>query len=160
MIRWLGEYLRLGNTRALQAGQPDVNTKPVANLAVISVSSRLPEFWMEMPGLWFAQFDAVMDPQKQGDSAKYNLVIAILKRNALQQVGDLILNPPEGNELKCLKERLLAVYEECAEKQFHKLVSEIDLGNQRTTQLLRKMSGLAANTQVTVDALRRLWISR
>ncbi|KOB74344.1 Uncharacterized protein OBRU01_09574 [Operophtera brumata] len=101
-----------------------------------------------------------MEPQKQGDSTKYNLVIAKLNRDALQQVGDLILNPPEDNKFETIKERLLAVYEESAEKQFHNLVSGMDLGTQRPSQLLRKMSGLATNTQIPTEALRRLWISR
>lgn len=136
------------------------SSQPVADLAAISVSSKIPEFWVEMPRLWFAQFDAVMESQKQGDSTKYNLVIAKLNRDALQQVGDLILKPPSENKFNALKERLLVVFEESAEKQFHKLVSEMDLGTQKPSQLLRRMSGLAANTQVSDDALRRLWTAR
>lgn len=117
-----------------------------AELATISVSSRIPDFWMEVPRLWFAQFDAVMDPQKQGDSAKYNLVISKLSRDAIQQVGDLILDPPKEGKFAAIKQRLLAAYEESAEKQFHKLVREIELGTQKPSQLLRKMAGLASNT--------------
>ncbi|XP_022823924.1 uncharacterized protein LOC111354611 [Spodoptera litura] len=36
----------------------------------------------------------------------------------------------------------------------------MDLGSQRPSQLLRKMSALAANTQVANDALKRRWITR
>ncbi|KOB74268.1 Uncharacterized protein OBRU01_09406 [Operophtera brumata] len=133
--------------RGQLGAQPASSMQPGADLAAISVSARIPEFWAEMPRLWFAQFDAVMEPQKQGDSTKYNLVIAKLNRDALQQ-------------FETIKERLLAVYEESAEKQFHNLVSGMDLETQRPSQLLRKMSGLATNTQIPTEALRRLWISR
>lgn len=130
------------------------------DIATISVSARIPDFWVDMPRLWFAQFESVMDPQKQGDAAKYNMVVAKLNRDALQQVGDLTLSPPEDSKYSAIKTRLLTAYEESAERQFHKLVSEMDLGSQRPSQLLRKMSELARNTNVSTDALRRLWISR
>lgn len=130
------------------------------DLATISVSARVPEFWVDMPRLWFAQFESVMDPQKQGDASKYNMVVAKLNRDALQQVGDLILSPPVENKYETIKKRLLSAYEESAERQFHKLVSEMDLESQRPSQLLRKMSELARNTNVSTDALQRLWISR
>lgn len=134
--------------------------QPSGDLASISVASRIPEFWTDMPRLWFAQFDAVMDPQKQGDSTKYNMVVAKLGREALQQVSDLIYSPPTDNKFMAIKERLLTTFEESSEKQFDKLVGEMELGSQRPSQLLRKMSALANNTQVSDEALRRLWIAR
>lgn len=123
-------------------------------------TAKIPEFWKENPRLWFAQFKSVMKPQKQGNAAKYHLVIATLGREPLQQVGDLILMPPEGNKYDIIKGRLIKTYEESAEKQFQQLVSEMSLGSQKPTQLLRKMSDLAANTQVSPEDFKRLWISR
>lgn len=35
-------------------------------VAIISVSAKIPEFWVDMPRLWFIQFESVMAPQKQG----------------------------------------------------------------------------------------------
>ncbi|KAL0830014.1 hypothetical protein ABMA28_003472 [Loxostege sticticalis] len=118
------------------------------SLATISVSSKLPEFWVDMPRLWFAQFEAVMAPQKQGEEAKFNMVISKLGRDSIQQVSDLLVTPPESNKYTVLKERLLQVYEESAERQFQKLVSEMELGAQKPTQLLRHQT------------LKSLWLSR
>ncbi|KAJ8715699.1 hypothetical protein PYW07_010181 [Mythimna separata] len=129
-------------------------------LAAISVSSKLPEFWVEMPRLWFAQFEAVMAPQKQGDEAKFNLVISKLGRDSIQQVSDLVTSPPAENKYKALQERLLQVYEESAERQFQKLVSEMELGSQKPTQLLRRMKDLGRTTQVSELTLKSLWLSR
>ncbi|CAF4940433.1 unnamed protein product [Pieris macdunnoughi] len=100
-------------------------------LAANSVSSKLPEFWVEMPRLWFAQFEAVMAPQKQGE--KFNLVISKLGRDSIQQVSDLVTLPPADNRYNTLKERLLQVYEESAQRQFQKLVPELELGSQKPT---------------------------
>lgn len=130
------------------------------SLATISVSSKLPEFWVDMPRLWFAQFEAVMAPQKQGEEAKFNMVISKLGRDSIQQVSDLLVTPPESNKYTVLKERLLQVYEESAERQFQKLVSEMELGAQKPTQLLRRMKDLGRTTQVSDQTLKSLWLSR
>lgn len=130
------------------------------SLAAISVSTKLPDFWADMPRLWFAQFEAVMAPQKQGDLSKFNMVISKLGRDALQQVSDLLTTPPQNDKYAVLKERLLQVYEESAERQFQKLVSELELGSQKPTQLLRRMKDLGRTTQVSDQTLKSLWLSR
>lgn len=110
--------------------------------------------------MWFAQFEAVIANQKQGDTSKYNLVVAKLTREALQQVSDIITSPPQEEKYETLKQRLFTVFEESAERQFQKLVGEMDLGMQRPSQLLRRMKELAQNTQVANEALKNLWMAR
>ncbi|VVC86696.1 unnamed protein product [Leptidea sinapis] len=107
-----------------------------SSLTAISVQSRIVEFWVDMPRLWFAHFEAVMAPQKQGDD-----------------VSDLLTKPPEEQKYKALKERLLQVYEESTERQFQKLVSEMDLGEQKPTQLLRRIKELGRPVQVSDQTL-------
>ncbi|XP_063838232.1 uncharacterized protein LOC135087395 [Ostrinia nubilalis] len=143
------------------ASVKEERTEPVdMSLATISVSSKLPNFWVDMPRLWFAQFEAVMAPQKQGEESKFNLVISKLGRDSIQQVSDLLMTPPTSNKYTVLKERLLQVYEESAERQFQKLVSELELGAQKPTQLLRRMKDLGRTTQVSDQTLKSLWLSR
>ncbi|CAH0730325.1 unnamed protein product, partial [Brenthis ino] len=112
---------------------------PGMTLAAIGVSNKLPDFWVDMPRLWFAQFEAVMAPQKQEEEAKCNMVIAKLGRDSIQ---------------------LLQVYEESAERQFQKLVSELELGAQKPTHLLRRMKELGRPAQVSDQTLKSLWLSR
>lgn len=131
-----------------------------SELAAISVSSRLPEFWEEMPRLWFAQVESILGPQKKGDDTKFDLVVAKLSRDALQQVSDILLSPPESNKYNALKERLLLVYEESAERQFQKLVGEMDLGSQKPSQLLRRMRELGRNAKISEQTLLNLWLAR
>lgn len=131
-----------------------------SELAAISIQARLPEFWPEMPRLWFAQVESILAPQKQSDEANFNVVVAKLGRDALQQISDILLTPPETEKYKAVKERLLQAYEESAERQFQKLVSELELGSQRPTQLLRRMRELGRTTQVAEQTLKGLWMSR
>lgn len=131
-----------------------------SELASISVSSKIPEFWTEMPRVWFAQFETIMAPQKQSDETKYSLVVSKLGKEVVRQVSDILISPPAIEKYKNLKERLLSVYEESEERQFQKLVSEVDLGDQKPSQLLRRMRELAQNTKVPDKTLLNLWTSR
>lgn len=130
------------------------------DIGMVSVQSRIPEFWADMPRVWFAHFEMIMAPQKQGDSVKFEMAIAKLNRDALRQVSDLIQTPPPIEKYNTLKNRLLAVYEESAESQFQKLVSDMDLGSQKPSQLLRKMTELAKNVGISDEPLKKLWINR
>lgn len=110
--------------------------------------------------MWFAQFEAIIGPQHQGENVKYDLVLAKLGKEELSQVADLIDDPPAQQRYTTLKARLLKVFQESAEAQFHKLVKEMDLGQQRPSQLLARMRELAKNTGTAGDTLKNLWMSR
>lgn len=129
-------------------------------LAVVTVSSKIPEFWTEMPRIWFAQFETVMAPQKQGDDVKYSMVVSKLGKDAIRQISDILIAPPSTDKYSTLKSRLLSVYEESEERQFQKLIGEMELGDQKPSQLLRRMRELAKNTNVPDKTLLNLWTSR
>lgn len=140
--------------------QASTSSSYLPEVSTIKVCDRIPEFWVEMPRLWFAQFESIMLPQKQGDSCKFHLVISKLGRETIQQVGDLLLNPPDEQKYDTLKQRLLSMYEESAERQFQKLIGEMELGDQKPSQLLRKMTELARNAKVADSTLHSLWLQR
>lgn len=143
-----------------RAEETDLSKITSSELAAITVSARIPEFWNEMPRLWFAQMESVVASQKPGDAVKFNLVVSKLGRDALQQVSDILFAPPENDKYQTLKERLLQVYEESAERQFQKLVGELELGSQKPSQLLRRMRDLGRKAQISEKTLHNLWITR
>lgn len=146
-----------GSCGTPSCGAQDANQ---AEISALGMSAKIPDFWIEMPRVWFAQFETMMAPQKQGDETKYGVVLSKLGKDAVSQVTDIIISPPATNKYGAIKERLLAVYEESEERQFQKLVSEIELGDQRPSQLLRRMRELARNSQVAEKTLHSLWMSR
>lgn len=112
-------------------------------VAVVSVSSRIPEFWCDQPRLWYVQCEAILSNQKLSDEARYNLVVTKLGKEVVQQVSDILLKPPATGKFDTLKERLLKIYEESEIRQFQKLLSEMELGDQKPSQLLRRVRDLA-----------------
>ncbi|XP_028173478.1 uncharacterized protein LOC114362327 [Ostrinia furnacalis] len=125
-------------------------------MAAVSVKARIPQFWRQKPRLWFAQYESIIANQKMGDEAKYHLVVAQLELADIEQVGDIILSPPESNKYEALKQRLLSVYEESESRQLQKLLGEMELGSQKPSQLLRKMRDLALD-RVPDNTLRVMW---
>lgn len=141
-----------------QANQPAVKPEvtPEDTLSAITISSRVPEFWKEQARLWFIQYESVVNSQRLSDEAKYNLVIAKLTREAIQQVSDILLAPPDTGKYQTLKSRLLEVFEESENKQFQKLLTDLELGDQKPSQLLRRMRDLARG-KLPDDTLCIMW---
>lgn len=126
------------------------------DMAAISVAARLPDFWKDQPRLWFIQVEAVLQPQHISDEVKYNLIVAKLNKEIIQQVTDILVSPPATNKYAALKTRLLSVYEETENRKIQKLISEMDLGDQSPSQLLRKMRDLAGD-KIKDETLIVLW---
>lgn len=126
-------------------------------VASITIAERLPQFWMDSPRLWFSQFEAIVAPQKQGDEYKYNAVIAKLPKEVIHQVSDILTGPPATDKYAIIKERLISCYEESEHRRFHKLLAEMDLGDQKPSQLLRKMREAGCG-KMNDDTIRLLWI--
>ncbi|XP_022814531.1 uncharacterized protein LOC111353957 [Spodoptera litura] len=126
-------------------------------ISAIALQAKIPHFWRAQPRLWFAQFEAVIAPHKTSDEQKYNLVIPVLERKDIEQISDIICKPPEIGKYNALKKRLLSVYEESESRQFQKLLSGLELGDQKPTQLLRVMRELAGE-KVPDNALKILWM--
>lgn len=141
--------------------QPQVPAQPTVkvedkDVAQITTKTQIPEFWTDKPRLWFGQFEVIVADQKLGERKKFNLVVAKLSKNSVQEVSDLILQPPEDKQYAVLKERLLSVYEESDSQRIRKLMKGIDLGDQKPSQLLRKMKDLSRG-KFPDDTLRIMW---
>lgn len=130
-----------------------------ADIFPVSIQSRILPFWREHPRLWFAQFEALISTSKIGDEQKFRYVLSVLQQTDVQQVGDILLNPPPSEKYAALKTRLLSVYQESESKQLQKLLSGQELGDQKPSQLLRKMRDLGGS-MVQDDALRVLWLNQ
>lgn len=131
-------------------------TATTIELSAISLAAKIPDFWEDKPRLWFLQVEAILAQQKAGDQSNYNIVIAKLGKQAVQQVADILENPPSENKYDTLKARLLSVYEETEAIRLKQLMSDMELGEQRPSQLMRKMRDLARN-KIPDDTLVYFW---
>lgn len=136
--------------------QTEADKTTPEDVDAISVQSRIPKFWSNRPKLWFAQFEVIIFNQKLGDESKFALLVAQLEIKDIDQISDIILSPANSGRYDAAKRRLLEVYEDSESIQLQKLLNEMELGDQRPSQLLRRMRNLAG-TKMPDDTLKMLW---
>lgn len=93
------------------------------------------------------------------DSTKFNHILGSLDPQFLQPVVDIIENPAATNKYETLKTRILAEFTHSDQQKLRILLKETELGDNRPSQLLRKMRELSNNV-LSDDALKTLWIER
>lgn len=121
----------------------------------VSVAARIPEFWEDEPRVWFTRAEAVLKPLKAGDAANFDMVVSKLPKAVILQITDFLANPPAEAMYRALKDRLLEIFEDSKEKKLEKL-GDLELGEQKATQLLRRMKELAGDG-FPEETLKIMW---
>lgn len=130
----------------------------VDNKTVMRVMVKVPPFWAASPDIWFAQIEAqFVNAGITQDSTKYFTVVGAIDASILAQVSEIILNPPNENKYRALKEQMLKTFSDSEQKKLTKLLSEISLGDRKPTQLLNEMKKLAGD-KVGDEMLRTLFL--
>ncbi|GFX62346.1 uncharacterized protein TNCV_407411 [Trichonephila clavipes] len=101
-----------------------------------------------MPKLWFLQLEAQFTNSGiSNDTTKYNIVITALDKNVLDLVGDILSNPPHHDKYEVLKNGLLNRLTDTEVSRLKKkLLTGMELGDQRPSNVLRQMKSLAGSS--------------
>ncbi|EFA12902.2 Retrovirus-related Pol polyprotein from transposon opus-like Protein [Tribolium castaneum] len=135
---------------------PDFN----AAVQVERVTVKPPPFWKGDPKLWFIQLEAQFNLGKiTSDTTKYHYVASAIDTSVLQQIADFVTNPPVVNQYEGIKQRLISTFSDSQERQLRKLLSEMDLGDKKPSQLLNEMKRLG-DSAVSDELLKTLWLQR
>ena len=127
------------------------------NAASISAMMRLPTFWKANPKVWFVRVEAAFNNQGiTRDTARFDYVVSALDDNTVQEIADVLLNPPDTGKYDFLKTQILARLTDTTEQQLHKLFTQLELGDQKPSQLLRRMKSLAGSA-ISEEAIRVKW---
>ncbi|GFY74441.1 uncharacterized protein TNIN_166291, partial [Trichonephila inaurata madagascariensis] len=89
------------------------------------------------------------------DTTKYNIVVAALDENVL----DILSNPPHDDKYETLKNALLNRLTDTEESRLKKLLTEIELGDRRPSDLLRQMKSLVGSS-ISDELIKSLWLQR
>lgn len=137
------------------ANQDERDQQEVAGIAL---SLRIPPFWRDTPRMWFFRFESVTAEQRKGKRQLVDMIIAQLGKAELEQVCDIIYDPPEDDTAfyNALKNRLINVYEESDERKLEKVLNEAELGDRTPSQLLRHMKMLSRG-KLSEPVLRHIW---
>ena len=130
---------------------------------VAAYAIKIPPFWPSDPKLWFTQVESQF--RLRGITAqetKFHHVLANLSQEIATEVRDLLINPPEENPYEVLKATLIKRTTLSEQRRLQQLLSAEDLGDQKPTQLLRKMQQLLGDKAEAMDPslLRGLFLQR
>lgn len=135
-------------------------TETQSSAQVGRVSVKLPPFWDRNPLLWFANIEAQFKISAiTEDETQYYYVVAALSSEILSYISDIIMTPPAKDKYALLKERLISEFSDSEQKKIKAILSELTLGDDKPSHLLRKMKQLAGKA-VTDDFLKTLWLQR
>ncbi|GFU31437.1 transposon Ty3-G Gag-Pol polyprotein [Nephila pilipes] len=127
---------------------------------VSRVAAKLPSLGKQNIKLWFLLAEANFELYGiTNDVTKYNNVIAAIDSEILSVVSDLLFDPPHADRYTTLKNRLIQEFSDSENQQIRKLLSELQLGDDKPSHLLRKMKELAG-TALNDDFFRNLWFQR
>ncbi|XP_046629054.1 uncharacterized protein LOC124309436 [Neodiprion virginianus] len=160
------ERLRTANLAVLNQQQvvdPLANIGQLPGNAQVDIATiatyKLPLFWKSKPQLWFTQIESIFRKRNvRTERTKYDAVMEILDQQAVDEISDIIEQPVDEQSYTRLKETLIKRFSESSERQLHRLLSEIELGDKKPSQLLRKMRNLGKN-EATDSLLRTKWMS-
>lgn len=134
--------------------------QPLIPNQVHRVSVKPAPFIKSAPELYFMQMEAQFILSGITlDATKFNHILGSLDPQFLQPVIDVIKNPPATNKYDALKTRILREFTESDQHKLRILLKETELGDNKPSQLLRKMRELS-NNALSDDALKTLWIER
>ncbi|GFX02633.1 uncharacterized protein TNCV_728871 [Trichonephila clavipes] len=127
---------------------------------VARIALRLPPFWKSNVRLWIAQCDhAFTFSGISSDDTKYSALVANLDAETLSYVSDIVLSPPNSDKYHTLSQRLISQFSDSETQKIKKLLTDLQLGDEKPSHLLRKMKELS-NGQLQDDFLQSLWLQR
>ncbi|GFU15043.1 retrovirus-related Pol polyprotein from transposon 297 [Trichonephila clavipes] len=127
---------------------------------VTRIALRLPPFWKSNVRLWIAQCDhAFTFSGISSDDTKYSALVAKLDAETLSYVSDIVLSPPNSDKYHTLSQRLIIQFSDSETQKIKKLLTDLQLGDEKPSHLLRKMKELS-NGQLQDDFLQSLWLQR
>lgn len=119
-----------------------------------------PPFMKDRPDIWFFLIESEFNATRtRSDEAKYNATLRALDPDMLQQITDILYNPPGQNKYEHSKRAITQRLTDSRQKQIQRLLNDLVLADKKPSQLLREMKDLAAGS-VHDEMLHTLWVNR
>lgn len=143
---------------AEQAFEDALNETPT-DADNMATNCPLSAFWRAQPSLWFLQSEALFEKHRvTDDTAKFNSVVGALDATTIEDLQDIIKSKPDTDAYKTLKEAIIKRTTESPDSTLLKLLTNLELGDSKPSQLWRKMKSMAGD-KILDAALKVMWLA-
>lgn len=123
------------------------------------VSVKIPPFWTDRPEIWFFQVEAQFKINNiTKEDTKFNYLVAQLEPKYIENIWDII-NSASSTKFTDSKTRLLNLFKESESARIKRLITGIELGNMKPSQLLQKLRTVATE-DVSENLIKTLWLQK
>lgn len=123
------------------------------------VSVKIPPFWMDRPEIWFFQVEAQFKISGiVAEETKFNYLVSQLEPKYVENIWDIVTSN-SATKYSESKTRLLELFKESESTRIKKLITGIDLGNLKPSQLLQKLKSVATS-DVSENLIKTLWLEK
>ncbi|XP_035211021.1 uncharacterized protein LOC118185286 [Stegodyphus dumicola] len=123
------------------------------------VSVKIPPFWLDRPEIWFFQVEAQFKIIGIiSEETKFNYLVSQLEPKHVENIWDIITSTSATKYAES-KTRLLDLFKESESTRIKKLLTGIDLGNLKPSQLLQKLKSVATS-DVSENLTKTLWLEK
>lgn len=127
---------------------------------IYRVGVKPPAFCKEQPDLFFTQLESKFALAGiTSDATKYHHVIASLEPQHFIHIDDIMRDPSVINKYGAIKDALIKEYTDSDERKLNKLIHEMQLGDLKPSQLLKRARKLAHNN-VSEKVIKTLWLEK
>ncbi|BHF62307.1 hypothetical protein SprV_0200528900 [Sparganum proliferum] len=134
-----------------KADSPDVST----------LSFKLPPFTPSNPRVWFRQIEAVFSTSRiTSERTRYSYVVQSLPFDVAVDVDDLLDPIPANDPYTELKNAVIQRVAKSANRMLRELFTQVELGDQTPSQLMRHRRSLLAGSHMDDDIFRQIWLDK
>lgn len=126
---------------------------------VTKISLKIPQFWRNEPDLWFMQLESQFSLANiSSDRTKFFHLIASLDIDTMKDISDILRSQPENRSFTEIKEIIIKRTTNTIEHNIRKLLTGLQLGDRKPSQLLREMKSLIKSNQHD-DIIKQIWLN-
>ncbi|GBN42951.1 hypothetical protein AVEN_31642-1 [Araneus ventricosus] len=145
-------------------GPPNENgasdTKLSVSAEIARVAFKPPPFWRNNVEIYFSQIESqILISGISHEETKFHYVVDILEADILSYVSDLVRCRPNDNPNTQLKIRLITQLADSESVRLGNLLSDMQLGDKKPSQLLHEMQDLSLG-KIEECVMRMLWFQR
>uniref|UniRef100_A0A0X3NTJ4 DUF7041 domain-containing protein n=1 Tax=Schistocephalus solidus TaxID=70667 RepID=A0A0X3NTJ4_SCHSO len=131
------------------------------SLDVHSLSFKLPPFTPSNPRVWFRQIEAVFSTRRiTSERTRYSYVVQSLPFDVAVDVEDLLDPIPAEEPYTQLKDAVINRVAKSANRMLRELFTQVELGDQTPSQLMRHMRSLLAGRHMDDAIFRQIWLDK